>query len=77
MNSGCTFARKLGFGLFELRQAGHQMLHVRRADIRAVGVAEIDDAKFAIKFAMAALLAILIGQSERAADCGTRKRRLR
>ena len=46
------------------------MLHVRRADVWAVGVTEIDEPVFAFELVIAALATILIGQGEGLADCG-------
>jgi hypothetical protein len=68
MNSGCTFPASFGFAFSNCGQPGHQLLHVGRADVGAVGVAEIDDPVFAVEFGIAALLSILIGQCERSAD---------
>ena len=43
-------------------EASHQILHIGRADVRAIGVAEIDNAIRTFKFLEAAFFAILVGQ---------------
>ena len=59
---------QLGTGFFKLGKALHDALQVDRADVRAIGIAEIDEAILALEVIPAYRFSVLIGKGERAAD---------
>ena len=55
-------------GLLELGEGLHDPLQIDRADVGAIGIAEIDDPILALIIVPARRLAVLIGQGEGRAD---------
>ena len=62
MKIGWIFAPSSGLLFLVGFEASHQILHIGRADVRAIGIAEIDNAIRTIKLLEAAFFAILVGQ---------------
>ena len=77
MKIGWTRAARAGSLCLEPAQPGADHLHVDRADVRAEGVAEIDQPVFAGEIAVADPPAVLVGEGERAAHRRALERRRR
>ena len=69
------FVAQGGILFFGLLQSEHDIGQIDRTHVRAIAVAKIHDAIFALELCVRGFASILVGQGERATDLCPRKRR--